>query len=67
MYWSYSIIVAIIVTLSITLSVLKLFDYAMFIIPAVIILLLPIIFRYSRMLMLYIVYPIMFKGRYKGE
>jgi uncharacterized protein (DUF983 family) len=67
MYWSYAIIVAIIVTLSITLSVLKLFDYAMFIIPAVIILLLPIIFRYSRMLMLYIVYPIMFKGRYKGE
>jgi hypothetical protein len=67
MYWSYAIIVAIIVTLSITLSVLKLFDYTMFIIPAVIILLLPIIFRYSRMLMLYIVYPIMFKGRYKGE
>ena len=67
MYWSYAIMVALIVNLSIITWYLGLFDYAVFIIPAVIILLLPIIFRYSRMLMLYIVYPIMFKGRYKGE
>ena len=67
MYWSYAIIVALIVTLSIGFSILGMFDYAIVGIPIAIILLLPVIFRYSRMLMLYIVYPIMFKGRYKGE
>jgi hypothetical protein len=67
MYWSYAILVALIVNLSIITWLLGWFEYAVFIIPAVIILLLPFIFRYSRMLMLYVVYPVMFKGRYKGE
>lgn len=64
MYWSYAILVALIVNLSVITWFLGVFDYAVFIIPVVIILLLPFIFRYSRMLMLYVVYPVMFKKRF---
>jgi uncharacterized protein (DUF983 family) len=67
MYWSYAILVALIVTESVVLSIFDLFDYALYVIPLSIIVLLPFIFRYSRMLMLYVVYPIMFKGKFKGE
>jgi hypothetical protein len=67
MYWSYAILVALIVNLSLISWFLGVFDYAVYIIPTIIILLLPFIFRYSRMLMLYLVYPIMFKGRYSQK
>lgn len=65
MYWSYAMLVAMIVILSLVLSWVGLFAHAVYIIPAVIILLLPVILRYSRMLMLYIIYPAMYKGIYR--
>lgn len=64
MYWSYAIIVALIVSFSIAFSVFGMFDYAIIGIPVGIIVLLPFIFRYSRMLMLYIIYPVMYKEKY---
>jgi hypothetical protein len=64
MYWSYAIIVAIIVTMSVAMSILGLFDYAIVSIPIAIILFLPVIFRYSRMLMLYVLYPVMYRDQY---
>jgi uncharacterized protein (DUF983 family) len=64
MYWSYGLMVALIVTISVALSIFGKFDYAMYVIPIGIIVLLPVIFRYSRMLMLYIVYPNMYKEKY---
>ncbi|MCC7298836.1 MAG: DUF983 domain-containing protein [Bacteroidia bacterium] len=67
MYWSYAMLVGLIVTLSIVFSMVGLFDYAVYLIPVSIILLLPFIFRYSRMLMLYVVYPIMFKGEFRDK
>ena len=62
MYWSYAMLVGLIVILSILFYTFGAFDYAMYFIPLIIILLLPLIFRYSRMLMLYIVYPLMYKA-----
>lgn len=56
--------VALIVTISVALSIFNKFDYAMYVIPIGIIVLLPVIFRYSRMLMLYAVYPNMYKEKY---
>ena len=67
MYWSYALIVALIVSLSIVFSLLGLFDYAIVGIPVAIVVLLPVIFRYSRMLMLYVVYPMMYKELYFGK
>lgn len=67
MYWSYAILVALIVNLSIITYYTGYFEYAIYIIPVLIILLLPFIFRYSRMLMLYIVYPVMYKSKYKNR
>lgn len=67
MYWSYAIMVALIVNLSIITYFTGYFDYAIYIIPVLLILLLPFIFRYSRMLMLYIVYPVMYKSKYKNR
>jgi uncharacterized protein (DUF983 family) len=64
MYWSYAIIVGIIITLSVVFNLLDLFDYAIAAIPIAIVILLPIIFRYSRMLMLYVVYPAMYSEQY---
>ena len=64
MYWSYAIIVAIIVTMSVVMNMLGLFDYAIVSIPLAIILFLPVIFRYSRMLMLYVLYPVMYRDQY---
>lgn len=64
MYWSYAILVGIIVIMAVSFNLLGIFDYAMYAIPATIILLLPFIFRYSRMLMLYVVYPIMFREKF---
>lgn len=64
MYWSYALIVALIITLSVIFSMLDLLDIAVYIIPAAILLMLPLIFRYSRVLMLYMVYPMMYKGKF---
>jgi hypothetical protein len=36
-------------------------------IPATIIVMVPLIFRYSRMLMLYVVYPAMYKDKFYGK
>jgi uncharacterized protein (DUF983 family) len=67
MYWSYAIIVAIIVTMSVAMNMLGLFDYAIVSIPVAIVVFLPVIFRYSRMLMLYVVYPMMYKEQFTGK
>lgn len=67
MYWSYALIVGLIVTFSIAFSLLGLFDYAIVAIPVAIVVLLPVIFRYSRMLMLFVVYPLMYRKKYQGE
>lgn len=67
MYWSYALVVAVIVTLSVAFSLFGIFEYAMVAIPVAIVVLLPVLFRYSRMLMLYLVYPMMYKKLYKGE
>ncbi len=67
MYWSYAMIVALIVTFSIAFSVFNIFEYAIYGIPIGIILMLPLIFRYSRMLMLYVVYPAMYRDRYYNK
>jgi hypothetical protein len=67
MYWSYAMLVAIIVTLSIVSNIFGVFEYAIYFIPIAIILLLPFVFRYSRMLMLYVVYPVMFRGKFTGK
>ena len=64
MYWSYAIIVAIIITMSIAMNIMGLFDYAIVGIPIAILILLPVIFRYSRMLMLYVIYPAMYRDQY---
>jgi uncharacterized protein (DUF983 family) len=67
MYWSYAMIVALIVTMSVIFSVFDAFDYAIWGIPVAIVLSLPVIFRYSRMLMLYLVYPSMFREIFSGK
>jgi uncharacterized protein (DUF983 family) len=67
MYWSYALVVGIIIILSIIFSLLDKFDYAITGIPIAIILLLPPVFRYSRVLMLYVVYPLMYKEAFKGK
>jgi len=43
------------------------FDYAIVGIPTVIIIMVPLIFRYSRMMMLYIVYPLVYKDKFYGK
>lgn len=67
MYFSYAMLVATVVTWSVALSVFNQFDKAVYIIPTVVGLSLPLIFRYSRMFMLYIVYPNMYKDKYKNS
>lgn len=67
MYWSYAMLVALIVTLSILFSIFGKLETGVYWIPVIIILLLPLIFRYSRMLMLYVVYPVMFKELFAGK
>jgi len=66
MYWSYALIVGSIIIGSITMNLLGIFDYAVYAIPLFIIFLLPLVFRHSRLLMLYIVYPIMYQDKFYG-
>jgi hypothetical protein len=67
MYFSYALIVGLIITCSVFFYSLNLFDYAIVGIPATIIVMVPLIFRYSRMLMLYVVYPAMYKDKFYGK
>ena len=67
MYFSYALIVGLIITCSILFYVTGFFDYAIVGIPTTIIVMVPLIFRYSRMMMLYIVYPLMYKEKFYGK
>ncbi len=66
MYWSYALIVGSIIVGTISMNMLGLFDYAIYAIPMLIILLLPLVFRHSRLLMLYIIYPLMYQDKFYG-
>lgn len=67
MYFSYALIVGLIIACSIIFYMMGLFDYAIVGIPITIILMVPLLFRYSRMMMLYIVYPVMYKEKFYGK
>jgi len=67
MYWSYALIVGTIITGGIAMKFLGLWDYAIGGIMAFLLLNIPVIIRYSRMLMLYIVYPMMYKEKFYGH
>lgn len=67
MYWTYALLVGSTVILSILLYYIGYFDQAVYIIPALILFSLPWVFRYGRLLMLYIVYPIMYKDKFYGK
>lgn len=66
MYFSYAMIVALILVVGIAFYKLKIFDHAYWVIPLAVVLGLPFIFRYSRLMMLYIVYPAMFKAKFNS-
>ena len=67
MYFSYALIVGVIIIGSIVMNLLDLFNYAIYLIPVLLILLLPVIFRHSRLFMLYVVYPLMFEEKFYGK
>ena len=67
MYWTYAVLVGLTVVLSIVLYQMDLFEEAVYIIPLIIVFLLPWVFRYGRLLMLYVVYPIMYKDLFYGK
>jgi hypothetical protein len=67
MYFSYALIVGVIIIGSIVMNLLDLFDYAIYLIPVLLILLLPLIFRHSRLFMLYVVYPLMYEEKFHGK
>lgn len=67
MYWTYALLVGLTVVLSVVLYQIDLFEEAVYIIPLIIIFLLPWVFRYGRLLMLYVVYPIMYKEMFYGK
>ena len=62
--FSYALIVGLIITGSVVFYSIDLFDYAIVGIPTLIVTMVPLIFRYSRMLMLYVVYPAMYKEKF---
>jgi hypothetical protein len=61
------LIVGFIIMGSVVFYSLNLFDYAIVGIPTLIVVMVPLIFRYSRMLMLYVVYPMMYKEKFYGH
>lgn len=67
MYFSYALIVGVIIIGSIVMNLLDLFNYAIYLIPVLLILLLPVIFRHSRLFMLYVVYPLMYEEKFYGK
>ena len=67
MYWTYAVLVGLTVVLSVVLYQIDLFEEAVYIIPLIIVFLLTWVFRYGRLLMLYVVYPIMYKDLFYGK
>jgi uncharacterized protein (DUF983 family) len=67
MYWTYAILVGLTVVLSVVLFQIDLFEEAVYIIPLLITFLLPWVFRFGRLLMLYVVYPVMYKHLFFGS
>jgi uncharacterized protein (DUF983 family) len=67
MYWSYAILVGGIISMSVVIYLLGFFDYALYIIPTLLVLILPWVFRFGRLLMLYVVYPLMYKDKFYGK
>lgn len=67
MYWTYALLVALTVLLSVVLYRVDLLEEAVYIIPALIVFLLPWVFRTGRLLMLYVVYPVMYKKLFYGN
>ncbi len=64
MYFSYAILVGLMVTLAIAGTYAGLGEKLYWMLPLVIIVLMPFVYRYSRMLMLYVVYPVMYKKKF---
>jgi uncharacterized protein (DUF983 family) len=64
MYWSYAILVGLIGISAVVGTMLGAGEQLYWILPLGIIVVLPWVFRYSRMLMLYIVYPTVHKQRF---
>lgn len=67
MYWSYALIVGTIVTGGLAMKFLGLWEYAIGGIIGFLLLNIPVIIRYSRMLMLFVVYPMMYKEKFYGH
>ena len=67
MYWTYALLVGSTAMLSILFYYLGYFEQAVYIIPVIILFSLPWVFRYGRLLMLYIVYPIMYKDKFTDK
>ncbi|MEC8693257.1 MAG: DUF983 domain-containing protein [Bacteroidota bacterium] len=67
MYWTYALLVGSTAILSILFYYLGYFEQAVYIIPVIILFSLPWVFRYGRLLMLYIVYPIMYKDKFTDK
>ncbi len=67
MYWSYALIVGTIITGGVIMKLAGWWDYAIGGIMAFLLLNIPVIIRYSRMLMLFIVYPMMYKEKFYGH
>lgn len=66
MYFSYAILVGLIIVVAVIFNRLDIFDHALWVIPTAVILFLPFIFRYSRLLMLYLIYPMMYKAKFNS-
>ncbi len=66
MYWTYALLVGLTIISSILLYQVGLFEEAVYIIPILIVFLLPWVFRFGRLLMLYVVYPVMYKEKFFG-
>jgi len=65
MYWSYALGVGIMVVASIILYALGMSPEVLtYTVPLIILVLLPVLYRYSRVLMLYIVYPMAYKKKF---
>lgn len=67
MYWSYALIVGTIVAGGVVLRLLGWWEYAIGGIIGFLLLNIPVIIRYSRMLMLFVVYPMMYKEKFYGH
>lgn len=65
MYWSYGLGVGIMIVASIILYYLGMSSEALtYTVPLIILILLPVLYRYSRVLMLYFIYPMAYKEKF---